>query len=96
MRQAQDRERKLVRRNNKVGRFKRGREYQEARAKRREGRATTDGSHSHFTGTSRPQSAVLLYGRDPDPCLGFLCRLEVTSDDPKTTPGARPRAPPAS
>ena len=44
MRQARDRQRKWLKRKTKVGRFKRGVEYQTAQARRRQARAAADGS----------------------------------------------------
>jgi hypothetical protein len=97
MRQVRDRERKYLARKTKAGRLKRRLEYQAAKVRR------CHGPHDHRGFPSDPslaesgpsQGPVLSYGRDREPRLGFSRSLEATTDDPKTTPGARPRAPPA-
>lgn len=98
MRQVRDRERKYLTRKTLAGRRKRRLEYQAAKVKRCQGpprpRRVSSGSVSTESGS--PQGSVLGYGRDGDPRLGFSRCLEVTTDDPKTTLGARSRAPPAS
>ena len=96
--QVQERERKYLARKTKAGRLKRRLEYQAAKVRRCQGR------HAHRGFPSDPSSAksdsaqgsVLSYGCEAERALGFSRSLEVTTDDPKTTLGARPRAPPAS
>ncbi len=98
MRQVHDRERKYLARKTQAGRLKRHLEYQAAKVKRCQNR------HAHQSVLSDlplatcgpPQGSVLSYGRDPGARLGFSRPLEVTTDDPKTALGARPRAPPTS
>lgn len=97
MRQVRDRERKYLARKTKAGRLKRRLEYQAAKVKR------CRGPHDHrsfpsdpsLAKSGPPQSSVLSYGGEVQRALGFPRPQEVTTDDPKTTLGPRPRAPPA-
>jgi hypothetical protein len=95
MRQAQDRERKCLRRKAEASRIKRGGEYQEARVKRREGRAATAPSHSPLIQADRRQGAVLLLKPGADSAVDLRGPREVKNHDPKTSLDPRPRAPPA-
>ena len=98
MHQARDRERKWLRRKTKAGQFKRHLEYQAARAKRREGSvASGDIAPGQSSARSGPKArTVLVYRCGSDPALDLSASTEVTGHDPQTTPGSRPRAPPAS
>jgi hypothetical protein len=98
MRQAQDRERKWLRRKTEAGRFKRRLEYQATRAKRREGPVASGdmGPGQSSARSGAKGGAVLGYQRGGDRALDLSAPTEVISHDPKTTPGSRPRAPPAS
>jgi len=95
MRQAQDRERKLLRRKSKAGRFKRGEEYQKARSKRRKGGAAAERCCSPVAGAGQRQGAVLLLEPNGDLAVDSRGPREVKNDDPKTSLGPRSRAPPA-
>lgn len=97
MRQVRDRERKYLARKTKAGRLKRRLEYQAAKLKRCHGQHDRRGfpSDPSLAKSGPPQGSVLSYGRDAETRLGFSRSLETTTDDPETTPGARPRAPPA-
>jgi len=97
MRQARDRERKWLRRNTEAGRFKRRLEYEAARGKRREGRiaAGESGARQSSTPSASIAPAVLFYRHSDEPALDLSVPAEVTSHDPQTNPGSRPRAPPA-
>ncbi len=97
MRQARDRQRKWLKRKTKVGRFKRGVEYQTAQARRRQARAAADGSAPQrcSPGLDRPQRAVVVYRPDEHPAVSFSGPREVKNHDSKTSLGPRPRAPPA-
>ena len=98
MRQARDRQRKWLRRKTEVGRFKRHLEYQVARAKRREGHSVSgDPAPGQSSALSGPQACtVLVYRCGSDPALDLSVPTEVIPHDSQTTPGSRPRAPPAS
>ena len=95
MRQAQDRERKCLRRKSKAGRFKRGEEYQQAQSKRRKGRAAAAPPLRSLARAGRPQGAVPLLKPDADMTVDCGGPREVTNHDPKASLGPRPRAPPA-
>lgn len=95
MRQAQDRERKCLRRNSQPGRFKRAQEYQQARVKRREAFSAGDGSAGSFAETKRGWDAVLHLERNADSAVNSRGPREVKTHDRKTRLGSRPRAPPA-
>jgi hypothetical protein len=94
MRQALDRERKLLRRKSKGGRIKRGNEYQKARAKRREVPAAVAPFPASFARTDQSPGAVLLLEQNADSAVDCRGPSEV-NHDPKTSVGPRPRAPPA-
>lgn len=98
MHRVRDRERKYWTRKTKAGRLKRRLEYQAVKVRR---------CRDPYAGRSFPldpplaqsgcpQGSVLGYGHHGDRCLGFSGSLEATTDDPQTSPGSRPRAPPAS
>jgi hypothetical protein len=98
MRRVRDRERKYLARKTQAGRLKRQQEYRAAKRKR----CRPSLSHSDLRSDSPSarsgcsQGSVLGYGRDADLRLGFSRPLEITTDDSETTPGSRPRPPPAS
>jgi hypothetical protein len=98
MRQARDRERKWLRRKTEAGRFKRHLEYQAAWAKRREDRVASGdiAPRRPAARSGTKASTVLVYRRDGDPALDLRAPTEVIAHDPQTTPGSRPRPPPAS
>jgi hypothetical protein len=96
MRQAQDRQRKCLRRNGKPGRFQRARECQEARVKRRAVSADMNGSPARLAKADRSSDAVLLLERNADSPVDLQSPREAKSHDPKAGVGSRPRAPPAS
>jgi len=97
MRQVRDRERKYLARKTKAGRLKRRLEYQAAKVKR------CQGQHDHrsfpsdpsLAKSGPPQGSVLSSSGEVKRALGFSRPQEVTTDDPETTLGPRPRAPPA-
>jgi hypothetical protein len=95
MRQAQDRERKCLRRNSEPGRFQRAQEYQKARVKRRQAPAAVAGSAGSFPVADRSPQAVLRLERNADRAVDWRGPREVKNHDPKTSAGPRPRAPPA-
>jgi hypothetical protein len=102
MRQAQDRERKWLRRKTGAGRFKRHLEYQAARAKRCADEVAS-GDHAPRRSAAppaakagRPLSSVLFYRRDGEAGLDSRAATEVIAHDPQGTPDSRPRPPPAS
>jgi len=94
MRQAQDRERKCLRRNSEPGRFQRAQEYQKARVKHREVPVAKEGSPASFTVAERSLDAVLLLERNADSAIDLRGPKEK-NHDPKGSLGPRPRAPPA-
>jgi hypothetical protein len=98
MRQAQDRERKWLRRKTEAGRYKRRLEYRAARAKRGQD-GVASGEHAPRPSAARPEtklSAVLFYRRDGDGGLDSRAPTEAIAHDPQGTSGSRPRPPPAS
>jgi hypothetical protein len=97
VRQVRDRERKYLARKTQAGRLKRRLEYQAAKVQRCHSppvrrRSSADPS---LAKGSAPRSSVLLYGAVPAAFLDFSRCEEVPTNDSETTPGARPRAPPA-
>lgn len=98
MHRVRDRERKYWARKTKAGRLKRRLEYQAVKVRR------CLGTHARqsfpldptLAPSGCPQDSVLGYGHHGEPRLGFSGSLEATTDDPQTSPGSRPRAPPAS
>jgi hypothetical protein len=95
MRQAQDRERKCLRRNSAPGRCKRAQEYHQARVKRRAVPSARDGSGGSCAATDRAADAVLGLERNGAAAVDLRGPREVKNHDRKTNPGPRPRAPPA-
>jgi hypothetical protein len=101
MRRVHDRERKWLSRQRETIRRQRRQEYEAARQKRRQARATSNGTipGSEDTTTSSPlESAVGCYSLAAKQGLTSALPLarEVAADDPKTPAGYRPRSPPSS
>lgn len=94
MRRVCDRERKCLARKTQAGRLKRRREYQAAKVRRCRAVPRNAAGDSPSSSAS-PQGSVLAYRRPADPALGFVGPQEIPPDDPETTSGARPRAPPS-
>lgn len=98
MRRVQDRERKYLSRKTKAGRLKRRLEYQAAKVKRCQCRHVPRSlpSDAPLAQYDLPRGSVLSYRGDGQQALGCFGPKEITTDDPETTPRARPRAPPPS
>ena len=97
MRRVLDRERKYRCRRSKAGRLKRSFEYEAAREKRRQRRAAgdRDNARSRRGLPSPPTVAVGFSGERAGTTLPSAHSREVPTHDSQTTPGLRPRAPPA-
>jgi hypothetical protein len=94
MRQAQDRERKCLRRKSKAGQSRRRKKDHEVRAKRRQGHPAAKRSAASLLRVHRPPDAILVLERNADPAVDSRGPQEK-NHDPKASLAPRPRAPPA-
>jgi hypothetical protein len=95
MHQAQDRQRKCLRRNSEPGRCQRVREYPKARVPRRETPSVSEGAPASLAKANRLLDTVLLLEQNTDLPVDLCSSKGGEKHDPKASLGPRPRAPPA-